>query len=375
MTKNVWTVLDGATDISSKVLSMSINQGREKYLDTYSGGQCLITINNSGDYASTIEYGSVIHVYGGTDIARTDEFRCDFWVQRIDYQDHPGNTGLNTATITAVDWIARAGRINADNIVLSESNVGGQMAQFLNSSGGPLPADMAIVMGGNSTCSASTYSGTVNNYLNYLAQTERVYFTTYDNNLASGSRSTTGGVVITDPTIGPTSSYTQIAYQSFERIQNGLQFINTASISPAGLATQTGVNSTSVSTYGGAYFSASTVDSTTTQALGNANWVANTFSDPASLRFKCSFIDRAQNSNALRRFGGYFVSLQKQVNFLYTVPGGSSTTVYCVIEGWSIDITPEQTRWSLSLSPMTYYQFFTLNSTTLGILDTSRLGW
>jgi hypothetical protein len=29
----------------------------------------------------------------------------------------------------------------------------------------------------------------------------------------------------------------------------------------------------------------------------------------------------------------------------------------------------------LNLSPLTYYQFFTLDSSTLGILDTSRLGW
>jgi hypothetical protein len=30
---------------------------------------------------------------------------------------------------------------------------------------------------------------------------------------------------------------------------------------------------------------------------------------------------------------------------------------------------------TLFLSPLTYYQFFTLDSSTLGILDTSRLGW
>jgi hypothetical protein len=29
----------------------------------------------------------------------------------------------------------------------------------------------------------------------------------------------------------------------------------------------------------------------------------------------------------------------------------------------------------MTFSPLQYYQFFTLNSSTLGILDTSRLGW
>jgi hypothetical protein len=46
-----------------------------------------------------------------------------------------------------------------------------------------------------------------------------------------------------------------------------------------------------------------------------------------------------------------------------------------VMEGYKINVTPEQTTFDLSFSPLTYYQFFTLNSSTLGILDTSRLGW
>jgi hypothetical protein len=45
------------------------------------------------------------------------------------------------------------------------------------------------------------------------------------------------------------------------------------------------------------------------------------------------------------------------------------------MEGWDINITPAQTTFNLSWSPQIYYQIFTLDSTTLGILDTSRLGW
>ena len=58
-------------------------------------------------------------------------------------------------------------------------------------------------------------------------------------------------------------------------------------------------------------------------------------------------------------------------------PPSSASTLsdQVVLEGWQINMTPEQTVWSMSFSPLNYYQFFTLNSTTLGILDTSRLGW
>jgi hypothetical protein len=59
----------------------------------------------------------------------------------------------------------------------------------------------------------------------------------------------------------------------------------------------------------------------------------------------------------------------------YTPPGGVSTAINVVVEGYSFNVTPEQTRITFNMSPLQYYQFFTLNSTFLGILDTSRLGW
>ena len=67
MTKLNWIVtayVNGVnTQIQNKVLSININQGREKYLDTYSGGTCSITIKNDGDYASGIPYGSSVRIY------------------------------------------------------------------------------------------------------------------------------------------------------------------------------------------------------------------------------------------------------------------------------------------------------------------------
>jgi hypothetical protein len=46
-----------------------------------------------------------------------------------------------------------------------------------------------------------------------------------------------------------------------------------------------------------------------------------------------------------------------------------------VMEGYQINVTPEQTTFDLSFSPLTYYQFFTLDSSVLGKLNFSRLGW
>ena len=374
MPKVNWTILNGATDITSRVLSMNITVGREKYLDTYSGGQVVLTINNSANYAAGIAYGSIIRVYSGT---FPNEYLCDYWVQEVTYSDYPGNTGLNTATITAVDWISRAGRVQAENYLITQNSTGSQLTQFLQSSGGPLPVDMFITnYGGTSTGATITYTGTVNNYLNLLVATERNYVIIRGSYLFWINRGYVSSLAPIATTIGRTTSSSQIAYQTFERIQNGTQFINTATVSPNGLASQTSTNASSVSTYGPAFYSSSTVDVNTTQASGNASWIANNFSDPTALRFACSLSDVAQNGTALSSWlSQCWGTDNRTVNLAYQVPGGSLTTIAVVMEGAQINVTPEQTEFRMTFSPLQYYQFFTLNSTTLGILNTSRLGW
>jgi hypothetical protein len=377
MPKITWQVEVDVVDITNTILSMNITQGREKYLDNYSGGVCTFTINNANDVASTFSYGSEVYVTGETAGTSTNNgFLCIYWIQEIVFNDYPGNTGLNTATITAVDWVSRSGRVTANNLMLAQNNTGFQLKLFEQSNGGPLPPDMSTTsFGGSSTVAAITYTGTVNNYLNLLQATERGYVVLRGSILFWIPRSEISNLAPITATLGRTTSSSQIAYQTFERIQNGVQFINTATVSPNGLASQTSTNASSVSTYGPAFYSSSTVDFNTTQASGNADWIVNNFSDPASLRFACSFSDVAQNSTALdlwlqECWGTY----NRTINLSYQVPGGSSVTTPVVMEGASINVTPESTQFAMTFSPLQYYQFFTLDSSILGILDTSRLG-
>lgn len=378
MAKLNWTLYNNrsATTIT-QVLSMNIVGGREKYLDTYSGGTCTFTVNNANNVAANFIYGDNILVYNGVGPTYISLY---FWVQEVVFDDYPGNTGLNTATITCVDFMSRSGRISVNNFSLAQASTYEQARKFNASEGGPIPSDMLI--GGyagtaGSIASAITYTGTVNNYLNLLITTERGYLIERAGMLVFVSRTDASSLVPQSVTLGRTTSTTQIAYSAFERIQNGTQFINTATIIPTGLTEQTSVNSTSVSTYGPAFYSSTTQDYTTTQASGNASWIANTFSNPASLRFACSFTDIQQNDTALTSWVSQFWGLtaSKCINLSYQVPGGSSQTVTVIGEGYEINVTPDQTVFRLSFSPLQYYQFFTLNSSTLGILNTSRLGW
>ena len=322
-------------------------------------------------------YGNVVSVSTNG----SSEFDCYFWVQEVDFQDHPGNTGLNLATITAVDWISRSGRVFANALVLPQTYCTTQFSEFEAYNGGPLPADMNYLAAGStevSIASASTYTGSVNNYLNLIAMTERGYFALRQDFLFFIPRSLVRDFPPITTTLGPTASTTQIAYDTFDRIQNGLQFVNTATISPEGLTEQTAINTTSLTSYGPASYSASTVDYTTTQALGNAQWIATNFSEPATLRFRCSVSDRGQDATALSAWmlecwGDYYGSPNPVNSIFYQVPGGNLTSVQVFMEGFTINITPEQTRFELNLSPLQYYQFFILDDLVFGMLGGSGI--
>lgn len=385
MASTDWTFTNNTTDFTSKVLSAYITQGRRNYLDDYPGGKLTFTINNTDNYATNFAYNNQIRVY-----AVSLDFGYDdiFTVQEIEFQDPTGDVDFCTATITCVDALGRTGRYYAINKTLTSVGTITQMRQFESINGGPLPNtfqirdDTGTTGPGQSTASAQTYTGTVLNQLNLLQTTERGAFRTGP--LGAATTNTIwclprNGIDsgLLDFTFGRTTSATQIAYQSFVRRQNGLQFINDATIQPLGLTNQNAQNTDSISTYGYGSYTASTVDATTTQALGNAQWIANSFSDPAALRYEIEFTDRAQTDAAYALFIITFFSPTRVVNELNVrLPGAvSDTTIDVASEGWDINITPAVTSFRIYFSPLDYYNFFTLDDAVLGILDSSRLGW
>jgi hypothetical protein len=382
MATTTWYFLqNNSVNFSSSVLSANISQGREKYLDTYGGGSISITINNNTGLADTFMFNDKIFV--STNGASVTQFADLFTVQQVTYNDYPGSTGLSTATIFAVDALARSGRVQATSFALIQAATTGQMTQF-NSS--VLPNDLRILNlfgnNGDSIASAQTYTGTVLNQINILQTTERGILRTTVQSAAPTkqyiypySRSEIGAAFDSSFNFGRTASSTIIAYQTFERIQNGFSFINTATISPSALSSETRTNAAAVTTYGDAFYSSSTVDYAAAQAQGNGDWIVNTFSDPTDLRYKISFSDKAQNQTAYTAMLTNF-ALDLAFTLEFRPPSYASTlSDQVVLEGWQINMTPEQTVWSMSFSPLNYYQFFTFDSTTLGILDTSRLGW
>jgi len=381
MTKIRWRLFNNRTFTyyENILLSASYNYGRQGYLDNYPGSNISITIKNQANESANFQLNDWLSLVGDLGVYQT--YNQSFWLNSIDYHDYPGNIGLSTATLIASDAMARVGRTLGNGASLSAGTTGSQIDAMDTTPSWP-PTIRTFGNNTSSQASAATVTSSWNNQINLLQQTEKGIITWSNGRdiVFQGRAGLSTYVPLAPIPLGRTASASSIGYQTFDRIGYGENFVNSAEISPVGLGTYTGTNATSISLYGQSGITQSTVDGNATQGQGNADWTASVLSDPTVLRYEVGFSDVSQNETGLLAFLsnvtgiGFFPYLVTQLTF--RVPGaGSDTTVDVVVEGFSFNITPEQTSWVFYLSPLVYYQFFTLNSTTLGILDTSRLGW
>lgn len=377
MAKVVWELyrsVPSVIDVTTDVMSFSYTQGRQNYLDQYSGGTLSVTLKNQSNVAQYFTFNSVWNLY-----VQADNSEQTFWCQDVAFNDYPGNTGLSTITVSLVDVLARNGRNVVSNVVLAQAATITQLQTLWRTAPYQI-GDFQGSGGGSSTAAGITYSGSMLNYLNLIDATEKGllnYYSAQTNMIPrNGVSSSISGFSFTR---NATSS-TAITYYAFGHDKAGLNFMNNVTVNPNGLASQTATNTGSTITYGNAAQSVSTVDATTTQALALAEWLSQSQADPEAQTWSISFRDLAQDDTIMSRFIETFInsigSGRRLWNLVYRVPGaGSDTTVLVAIEGISVSATPDKTDFTVYFSPATYYQFFTLDSSQLGILDTSRLGW
>jgi hypothetical protein len=362
------------TTFTTDVLSFSGNSGRQNYNDNYGGGSFTITIKNNTNQAANFPRGTQVIINfptGNTAFAGK--------VSNINYNDYPGNIGLSTATITCIDEITRAGKFQLKDFTLYAADQTIQQAKQTNESFTGLKTPEVLNVGGlgNSTASGvASYTGTILNRLNLLVQTEKGLLSAKTAGIYFFSRGSVASTASATSLTRNTISSTTIAYENFNRVALGDNFYNQVTVIPETVAEQQENNTTSQTAYGVSGYSISTVDSTTTQALGLAGWLANMQGDPDTLRYEVTFTDVANNSTAFENllldvlvFSTVMLSLQWQAQ------GQSLRTVNTILEGMSFTGTPSQTSITFYLSPAEYYQYFILDSAIFGILNTSRLGW
>ena len=368
MIRYAWGIKNATTNVTwtSSVLSFTFTNGRQNYLDTYNAGALVLTIKNQADESAGFTFGDKINL-----LDPNGDLRFAFYVVQVAYNDDPGNTGLSTASITCQDALGLMGRLQMNAFSITAADTGNQFSQVSSVPGYVATRPTLSVRGtSGSSCSAGSYNGSVLNLWNLLVNTERGLLAVGQSSVQFFYRQGVSDPVANTINLSNTASASNVAYQSFERINLGLDLMNQVQTQPAGLATQQATNATSFSTYGAQGFTISTLDANTTQALGLAQYLANTLSDTTKQRFVVTFTDVMQDVS-VANFTTFLsnITFKSPTSLTYRVPGAASdTTVQVIVEGFNVSATPEQTTVTAYLTPLTYYQFFTLDSATLGIL-------
>jgi hypothetical protein len=385
MAKLVWKFysIPDLVDLTSHVKSFSRFRGKQQYLDNYTAQPMTITIRNDANQAASWIVGNPYRIgtSGGYDFQY-------FWVSEIQYNDQVGTnttTGTgsgSTATIYLDDWMARAGKIQVNNFSLYVQQSFRQLYEQFTVASGGISAGMAFgtLYPGSFDAGGLTYTGTTANRILVNLAGEKNGAQIYQRNEYLDLRP---GQILGDPITnavtlqpikGASTGNKYVQYQNFKRITAGQNFLNNITVNSAYVGVQTATDATSVATYGQRFNSVTTYNNTTVQAKSRAEWLANSQSNPNVLHFEVTYTDVAQdNDGALEVLKQYYSA--SFIYLKYVVPGsGTTTTVSCNIEGIRYSATPDQTQFTLYLSPATLYSEFILDNAVYGVLDQDRLG-
>jgi len=364
MAKTNWSFYSPSTlTFTSKVLSASYTTGRATQYDTYSPGGLTITIDNSANYVANFDLADSIRL---TDNLVGAVFEQYFWISSIELHDE-GNTGMgSTAVLHCTDLLGRLGRTQVFEQALTGQPTLDQIFNEFNSLVPSSSFIFAVSPGDSTAAGLASFTGTVLDRINLNMATEQGLLVQFSTDLYLFARSDLASSFSALTFDRTTSGTYQIGYSSLQRSGIGENYINAFTVTPTVATPQNAINTVGQSTYGIYTGELATVDNTTAQALSLAQWMTYSRSDPADLSFTITFNDLTNDMT------GFYQELSTQnfgVTVKYKVPGGSTTiTDYQLIQGWGMEMTPEQTTFTVFTSPLTFYNYFTLDSATNGIL-------
>lgn len=369
MTKQVWKIERFSVDVTDDVMSFKYSTGRPTQFDSWSPGYLMLTIRNESGQANGYDLNDkVILTATGTD------FYQWFYVQEVLFNDL-GSTGEgSTATVICTDLLGRLGRISVFEEPIASAKTLLQIYNEFNSLM-PTSTQIVIISDGDSTAAANaSYTGTALNRLNLNMVTEQGWLAVTDIGIYLYARTDLDDLapgLITFARLAA-GNYT-MGYSDIKRIALGSNYLNFCVATPPVAVAQRASDATGIAAYGiyGAEFA--TVDNSATQADSFASWQVQSRSDPDQLSFQISVSDTANNLTEL--FNAIFFNIGV-VTVSYKNPGDNTTyTSQQITQGFSMSVTPSKTDMQIFTSPLTYTNFFTLNSDTFGVLNTSRLGW
>jgi hypothetical protein len=384
-----WRVRNETKGINyAGVRSLNFSSGRQRFIDSYNGNNCSITISNNDESTFVGDLGDQLRLIPSTNAYEGSA--VVFWITSFVYNDEPGTMNNSTITILGEDNIARLGRARVNGV----TTLGGtyslyQARKMINDHGAPVNA--AFTPGARSYASAQTWTGSVADFMRQCMDTEQGYLIS---NAGVGSPLASGGTITmygrgADSREGKyiysrSASTTAIGYQDIQRNKFFDIFANQVTVNPVGLAAQIESIAASIAAYGVYGADLTSNDLGTTGADGLASYLVQVLSDLNLLNVVISFSDKAQINGGNYPATNIYRDWASQINNLaiwrsilkYRQPGDSVDRELKVIAtGFSVSATPGETVWTVYLAPFTIYNFFILNSTTQGILDESRLNW
>ena len=361
MTRQVWKIERFSSDVTDDVMSFTYSTGRQTQFDSWAPGSLILTIRNDSGQANGYDLNDRIIL---TAVGTT--WYQWHYVQEVFFNDMPGTGASSTATIVCTDFMGRLGRISAfeESLPLDDT-----IGQFYNAFFTQLPTGADVIprsVGSSEAAANASYSGTALNLLNLEMTTEQGWLTSLDSNIYIYGRS---AFVDFTPFLifgrAASAPYTY-GYSDIKRIALGSNYLNTCTVTPPVAAAQNATDTAGVTSYG--YYSAefSTVDDTGSQALSFAQWQVFSRDDPDELSFNISVSDTANN---LYAFFQVVNQEQPVVTVSYRKPGSpTDLTSSQIMQGWSMSVTPSQTDMQIFTSPLTYTNFFILDSSTFGVL-------
>ena len=368
MTKQVWMIEKFSDDKTSDVMSFTYSTGRRTQFDSWSPGSLVLTIKNDNGQATGWDLNDKIILTA----VGTSWYQWHY-VQEVLYNDLGGDGAGSTATIVCTDLIGRLGRIQVFEQAIASAKT---ILQLDTAFGALMPAGTSFIYVGNGDSTAAadaSYSGTALNRLNLNMVTEQGWISVTDTNIYLYGRTEIDDLGATMILARTASSSFQFGYSDIRRIALGSNYLNSCTATPPVAAAQNATDTAGVATYGtyGAEFA--TVDQNAGQALGFAQWQVFSREDPGELSFQTSLSDTANDLTEL--FNAIYYN-SPLVIVSYKNPGSNITlTDTQIMNGWGMSVNPSRTDMEIFTSPLTYTNFFTLDSATFGVLNTSRLGW
>jgi hypothetical protein len=361
-----WTAEYGsplANTVLTHVQNIYIHNGRALVTDPYNSSTATIEGRSPSTWVTIPKVNDKVKIYVTVSAVNWLQFTGRITDVQVNYGITPA---MDTYVISCEGPLAQFGRSDLLSEVLTTTTTGVYAKAVATAAGLEFYNSTGL-----SIASGQTYTGNALQLINQLCQMEyghlgqtastdpdymAVQF--YDRNTFEAQIG--NGFVDTAPTSN------QFVYDSVTFQSAAANYYTKTIVNPAGLATQTAASGSAPFRV----YQIDTLDSTTAQADSFADYLLNNFSNTASQITQFSCTDIAQTYQLLHQVA--YVEYQTAQQQTITMRG---TTYKLIIEGTTIAVTPDQTRYTFDVSAQDLNAYLILDNATFGQLDNNRLNF